>query len=161
MRPVTTASQNWRLLTLLSAHSDFPPCFPTFSLSGFGPSVSLSRPPLRRPLASFCPFYTPNHFPSRFHTSLPRSSQLHTSLPPRLPSDTFAYTEKPLLRDAPTGLPAAHVTMSSDSEDDMPLSRFSGRGKRFPLELHASSRLCSLGEQAQPACHIYSTPPDD
>lgn len=129
LRPVTTASQNWRLL-IVSASRPIPPsCFPTNFLSGLGPLTSLPWPPPSCPLAFTGRFYSSRFLPSRFRPSLPRSSQLHTSLPPEPPETTFAYPEKLSRRDAQTAPPATRATMSSDSEDDMPLSRFNGRGK--------------------------------
>lgn len=143
LRPVTTASQIRHLPIVSSSRPIFPSCFPSFFLSGLGPLASLLWPPPHRPLAFTCRFYASRSIPSRFRPSLARSSQLHTSLPPQPPKTTSTYTEKLLLRDAQTASPATHATMSSDSEDDMPLSRFSGRGKCLPPEPHASPP-CSL-----------------
>lgn len=157
LRPVTTASQNWRLLIVSSSRPIPPPRSPTFSLSGFGPSVSLSWPLSCRPLVFTCHFYSSRRFPSRFRLSLARSSRLHTSLPPEPSKTGFTYTETLSFRDAQTGPLASHATMSSESEDDVPLSR--GRGK-CPRCRTRRRRCAALGEEVRLACHACLMPLD-
>ena len=144
MRPVTT--QIWRLLTLSSSPIQ-PPCFPKKILSGFSPLKTLASVLPHHSLGSTFLFYSSRHSPLRFRPST-RPSQANTSLPPAPapPRNTpSASTKRIPLRDAPaipSATRATHAAMSSDSEDDVPLSRF-GRGKC----ISSCTRLAQLTER--------------
>lgn len=129
LRPVTTASQNWRLLTLSSSRPISPHSFPTFLLSVSGHSVSLSQGLHYRTWTSNCLFYSPTSFPLRFAPSSARSKKLHAPLPPSPPKrSSLTHTKEIPFHDVRSILSAATATMSSESDDDMPLARFNGRG---------------------------------
>lgn len=133
LRPVTTASQNWRLLTLSSSRPISPHSFPTFLPSVFGHSVLLYKGLQYRPLASTCLFYSTTSFPLRFAPSFARSNKLHAPLPPSSPKrSSFTHTKEISVHDVRSILSAATATMSSESDDDMPLARFNGRGMCIP-----------------------------
>lgn len=146
LRPVTTASQIWRLLILSSSRPVSPPSFPTFFLTEFGPPASLPKVPAHHPLVSTCLFYSYRASAFRFGSSSSRPSPSHTPSPPEAPTSTsFQYTPKISSRGLSTASSATHATMSSDSDDDMPLSRFNGRsrGKCARHPQLCASFLCS------------------
>ena len=121
MRPVTTASQNWRLLTLSSSRPISPHSFPTFLLSVSGHSVSLSQGLHYRTWTSNCLFYSPTSFPLRFAPSSARSKKLHAPLPPSPPKrSSLTHTKEIPFHDVRSILSAATATMSAIlSADDL------------------------------------------
>lgn len=150
LRPVTTTSQKQRLLTLSSSRPIFPPSSPTSLFLGFLPSVLLLRRLPYRPLASTQFSYCSTLVPHRIRTPLNRSNLFHTAWPlDPTKGNSLTNAQATLLSDAQSVYPVTPATMSSESDDDMPLARFNGRGEYIlPSNVFfcpAPAYQCSLG----------------